>query len=785
MKHWLLLSLWLPLSALDLSIQSGKEDAKPYSILHLRDTAPFSCMPKRNDFNEIMRIECEIPKSSKHPFSPIHNTHFTVEYKTSAAGYTIVITPKTNISLYSDGFDLRKEPQLYVSSARQTNHWSVVGYSDKMPMLPTVKENPDALNLPIRIAKESYPYVGGLDLTGNPIRMKRVQDVNDYMELKKAYNNKDYAKTLLMAKKTLERYPDTIFKNELFLYEIRSLHKTGENEKLLALSKQFIRQYSGDAGIPEVLAYTAKAYSEIGQNSDSDYFYDRLFTEHGDSPFATQGMFFKAEHLEVSGSSKKAAQYYRQILEETKDVELASAAAFKLAKMEIALGHLDNAKSYIEKIVGANPGYFAKIREQSVAVINTFIESKNPKIAAKITLCLMDSAVKKSEEHEVLLKNLGLLYASAGDKEKALNRFNEYLRVFPHAEGLDQVRRAKDGLFFEKSEPKGSKGVKKYDDLIDRYGNDSVGQKALYKKAQLLYKEGKYQSVLDSESDLHRLNSTEFPDVNTMIGQSAVALTKQKLEALNCAEAMSLHKMYRVKLLPQWDGLTFDCALRMGNFPLAKKLATPHLKSPTIAERQIWLSRLTKVHYELGEYKEAIRSGKELVTLLRAQKNPPLNTIYRTLFDTAQRMGDDVKMIEYIKGCESAFGNDFTDIERYTQMVSVGLKRKDEAIVQNYANRVTALQNRTKTYTQSPFIEFTLAQSLMNQEKNKDALQILKSLNGRKLNNEKRSRQHYLIGSLAMKMGKTAEAKKSFNASINADPKSAWGKLAKDALGLL
>ncbi|MFA6188461.1 MAG: tetratricopeptide repeat protein [Sulfuricurvum sp.] len=785
MKHWLLLSLYLPLFALNISIQNGKEERKAYSILHLRDANYFKCESIRNDFDVITSIECQVPQGAQRPFSTIQNTHFTVSHKPSPLGYSIVIIPKTKIALFADSFDLLREPQIYTSSARKTKEWSIVGYIDNLPMLPAAKENQNALNLPIRSAKETYPYVGGLDLKGNPIKMKRVEDVNDYMETKKAYTNKDYSKTLSMAKSTLDKYPDTIFKNELLLYQIRALHNLDQNEQLLLLSKQFIRQYSGDTGIAEVLAYTGDSYSKIGQSSDSDYFYDRLFSEHSDSPFATQGMFLKAQQLEVSGNPKSAAKYYHQVLEKTKDVDLASAAAFKLAKIDIGFGHLSSAKVYIEKIARANPDYFAKVRDQSLSMINTYSESKDPKTAAKIILCLMGKSVKKSDEHQELLKNLGLMYASAGEKEKALKRFNEYLKQYPYGSGVEEIKRAKDGLFFEKSEPKGLAGVNKYNELIDRYGNDEVGQKALYKKAQLLLKEEKYQEILDIESDLYRLNSKEFPAVSTIIAQSAIALTKKKLQELKCSEAMVLHKMYRIKLQPQWDGLTFDCALRMANYPIAKKIATPHLRAKTISERQLWLLRMTKVYFELGEYKDAIRTGRELVTLLEAQKNPPLNEIYRTLFDTAQRLGDDVKMIEYIKRCETSFGPDFTDIERYTQMVSVGLKRKDDVLVQNYANRVMALQNRTKTYTQSPFIEFTLAQSLMNQEKNNEALKTLKSLNARKLTNEKRSRQQYLMGSLAMKLGKTAEAKGSFNASIKADGKSAWGKLAKDALGLL
>lgn len=785
MKHWLLLSLWLPLCALDLSIQSGKEDKKPYSILHLSDASDFTCLPIRNDYNEIIRIECDIPKTSTSKFSPIHNAHFTVEHKASASSYKIFITPKTKIALYADSFDLRKVLQIYVSSLKPTKRWSVIGYSDTIPLIGSGETNPNALNLPIPSAKETYPYIGGLDLKGNPIKMNRIQDVNDYMELKKAYMNEDYAKTLSLAKQTLDKYPNTIFKNELLLYQIRALHFMDKNEQLIPLAKQFIRQYSGDQSIAEVLAYTGDAYSKIGQIGESDYFYKRLFSEYSDTDFAMKGMFLKAQQLEVTGNPKPASKLYRQVLETTKDVDLASSSAFRLANIEIGLGRLENAKTYIDQIARANPGYFTKVREKSLSMIDTYTENKDPKTAAKITLCLLDKSLPKSDEHQSLLKNLGLHYASAGEKEKALTRFDEYLKLYPNAAGAPEVKHAKDGLFFETSEPKGSEGLKKYNDLIDQYGNDSVGQQALYKKAQLLLKEEKYQAVLDIESDLYRLNTKDFPDVNTIISKSAIELTKQKLKVLKCAEAMTLHKMYRIKLLPQWDGLTFNCALRMGNFPVAKKIATPHLKASTIAERQLWLSRFAKMHLQLGEYKETIRAGDEAVTLLEAQKNPSLNEVYRTLFDAAERLGDDLKMIDYIKGCESSFGTNFADIERYTKMVSVGLKRKDEVIVQNYANRVVTLQNRTKTYTQSPFIEFTLAQSFINQEKNNDALQVLKTLNARNLTAEKRARQQYLIGSLAMKLGKKAEAKVAFTASIKADAKSAWGKLAKDALGLL
>jgi len=697
----------------------------------------------------------------------------------------MIITPKTKIALFPVGFDLRYDAQLYSSEVQKVNHWTIIGYTKEIPMLPQVKANPDAINLPLKTVKENYPFVGGLDLKGNPIKMKSVQDVNDYMELKKAYKVKDYSKVLFLARDTLKKHPNTIFTNELILYQIRALHYLGEYEQLLLLSKQFVRQYSSDPNIAEVLAYSANAYGELGQNIDSDYFYDRLFTEHGDDPFAAKGMYFKAKHLEVLGSPTKAAKYYREALSRTKDVNLASACAFELAQMELGGKNPQKVTEYIDKIARVNPQYFNEVRPEALKMIEILQGYKDFLTAAKITQSLIKSVPYKSPQHQALLKNLGVFYAEGGKKAQALETFNEYIKLFPNGEEIADVRRAKDGLFFEKEEPNGEKGIKKYDDLIERYGNDSIGQKALYKKAQLLFKEKKFEAILEMENELYKLDTTAYPESNALISKSAIEITKKKLQEGQCAQALSMQKMYRVKLLPQWDGLTFDCALKMGNFPLAKDLAQKHSKSKAISERQVWLNRLVKTHFALGEYSKAMSGGKDLIALLEIQKNPPLNDIYRTMFDSAQRSSDDVEMVKAIKGCESAFGSDFNDIERYSQMVSLGLKKKDNAMVQNYANKVIALQKRTATTTQSPFIEFTLAQVLMDQEKNKEALEVLKGLNAIKLNPEKKSRQQYLIGSLAMKIGDKREAKTAFNASIKADKTSAWGKLAKDALGLL
>ena len=434
MIRWLLLLhfILLPLYALELSIQSGKEASQNYSVLHLRDKHPFQCTSNRNDFDELVRIECNVTKTRSLPL--LTNNHFIITQTPTS----IIITPKTKIALFPVGFDLRYAKQVYLSDVQPVNHWTIIGYTKDLPLLPQTKVNPNAINIPLKIVKDEYPFVGGLDLKGNPIKMKSVQDVNDYMELKKAYKAKDYSKVLFLARDTLKKHPGTIFGNELILYQIRALHYLGEYEELLALSKQFVRQYSGDPNIAEVLAYSANAYGELGQHIDSDYFYDRLFTEHGADPFAAQGMYFKAKHLEVLGSPTKAAKYYNEALSRTKDVDLASACAFELAQMETGGKNPQKVRDYIDKIARVNPKYFSEVRPESLKMIDILQGYKDFLTAAKITQSLIKYTDYKSTEHQVLLKNLGMFYAEGGKQVQALDTFNEYIKLFPNGDFISR-----------------------------------------------------------------------------------------------------------------------------------------------------------------------------------------------------------------------------------------------------------------------------------------------------------------------------------------------------------
>lgn len=142
-----LLFIWFPLFGLELSIQSGKESSEPYSILHLKDSQPFNCSAHKNDFNQIDKIECSITGTRILP--KINNPHFTLAQTPNS----IIVTPKTKIALYPVGYDLKYAPTLYSAENKKINHWNIIGYVNKIPMVHNEKSSANQLNIPIKVSK--------------------------------------------------------------------------------------------------------------------------------------------------------------------------------------------------------------------------------------------------------------------------------------------------------------------------------------------------------------------------------------------------------------------------------------------------------------------------------------------------------------------------------------------------------------------------------------------------------------------------------------------------------
>ncbi|WP_345980260.1 flagellar protein [Sulfurimonas sp. HSL3-2] len=773
------------LYALEITFQAGKENFDKYTILHVRENTPFICEPQYDDFNNIKKVICAFSKKPEELIKPLNDDFFSVVSEVKKDTFFLIVTPTYKMKLLPDVFDLTKDTTIFKSNVKLSKSWVMIGYKEKFSLLKEDKTPDIGLNMPVTFTENELLYVGSLDIKGNPVHIKEARDVTAYLKAKRKYEKGDYADALSIIDEIIQAYPDSIFMSELIYYKIKVLSKLRHYDDVIALSKVYLRTYSSDENVPEILSLTAMAYSKIGLNSDADYFYDRLFSEHTDSLFSKKGMIYKGDQLSDSGDFKKALMYYTRALNETKDIETAAVAAEKVAKNHLSSAEPKKAQMYVDKILEADPSYFTKDIEDALSFAQNLADKKIYLEASKISQIVLAKLKKSDDLYEEVLKNSGVWLAKTDEKSEATQLLNRYIKEFDLGKFTQEVTTTKDSLFFDSSDQNISAKLAKYDDLINTYNGDSIGEKAIYKKAELLFDNQRYTEVLNMKEQLSALDKTVFKDVDTILNKAATNLMKERLKERKCSDVIDISGEYSIKLSNEFDDGLFNCYMKVSKFNEAKEIASNHIDSKILTQRMKWMYQYADVDFKIGDYKDSIAMGNDLVKLIDKDKKSPYLDIYRLLFDAYQRVGDNDKMIEMMTKITAAFGDDFKDIERYVQMMTLGSTLKDDNIIITYAQKVMDLQRETSSYTQSPYVEFALYQAYLNKDNTTRAMDTLYSLDERELTKEQRARQKYLLGSLLQKQWRYDEAKEEFNKSIEADKDSPWAKLAADAIKLI
>ncbi len=781
----LFINVSIPLFALEISLESAKENFQNYSTLQIKDSTQFLCQETKNDLDVVTEIACAFTKQPSRKFKTLQNDYFTVTSNIKNNTFFLVITPYQKMKLFPIIFNLSKDEVVFQGNVQLSQHWMIIGYKDKLPYIKEDAKSEICINFPFLLSKDKLPYVGGLDLKGNPVYIKKVHDVSEYLKIKKLYQEKKYDLCLDAINDVMRDYPQSLFNAELLFYKIRVFAQLGDNDNVVESSKIYLREYSSDENVPEVLSLIAKSYSMIGLNIDADYFFDRLFMEHEDSEYSNWGYIYKGEMFEASGDAPKALNFYEKALNETKDIEIAATAAYKLAKYKTANTDKKDASKYVMKIANAKPEFFMNELKNSLEMMYSFAEEEDYLTAATIAKCILDETKKDDDEYEQLLKERAIWLSKSDNKIEALKVLNEYLDTFKEGNFENEITVAKDSLFFDTADLNVTSRLEAYNELISTYPNDTIGDRAIYEKAKLLLENEKYGDILGFKDSLQALDNEKYKDTTEIVKNAAIGVMKLSLKEKECMQVLTISSEYNITLSNEWDDEIYICAMKGGDYLLSKKIANRNLKSQDLELRKKWLYRYIKVDFTTGNYSDVVEASKELILLIQdnlsSENNNEYRDVYRFLFDTYQRLENTNAMIDTIADVQKVFGEDYKDIERYVAVMTIGSQNKDDAMVIKYAVEVMKIQNSSSSYTQSPFVEFTLYQSYMNKEDYSKALDVIKSLDTVDLSKAQRSRQKYLLGTTYSKLSKNEEAKKAYQDAIDADEASAWAKLAKSA----
>jgi tetratricopeptide (TPR) repeat protein len=782
----LLIFFFSPLVALEISISHGMDKNQTYAVIDLYHKEPFTCIDKKDPYGNIASIICQFKKKPAKEIQPVENDFFILNTRLDQNYFFLIIKAKFKIYYKPIIFNLAEEKRIFSPKTATAKRWVIVGYKEKLPFIKPNEPSEMKINFPFIMQYDALPYVGGLDLKGQPVHIKNSEDIKAYVAVKQMFKDKDYENCIEKADEVLLNYPKSLFRSELEFYKIKSYFKLKSYEEVIKLSKDFLHEYSSDENVPEVLLLTAVSYYKSGIYSDADYFFDRLFSEHHESKFTQWGYVYKGDMAVDSGEDKKAKKYYLRALHETKDLEVAANAAFKLAQIYIRDGKYKQAKKYLDKILRAKDDFFYKHYAMAKEMMLDLADSKHYLEAAKIDAAIMKYMNRREDDYEANLRSLGVWYAKAGKKQEALQALERYIKEFKDGNFIEEVEKTRDALFFETNEGKSQSDLlKKYDQLIQTYGNDPIGQKALYEKIKLMLQKKMFSDVLQLKNEIEALDSEKFQDKDTLIQKAAEGLIENALNNKQCQVVLDVQNDYNVTVEKSFDDGLYECFIKAADYIAAKKIAQENLQTDNLDKKALWLYRYIKVLFATGNYTEVIQASKDLLALVDDIKNTPYKDIYRTLFDAYDRVGDFDGMVDTIQHIEAIFGLSYKDIDRYVDMINVGVSKKDDTIVIKYGKKLYDLQQRLNSHAQSPFVEFALYQAYMNKREYEKALAVISSLDSVTLSPKERSRQKYLKGMVLEKLWRDAEAARSYKASIEADKTSPWAKLAQSALEIL
>ncbi|EMH47182.1 tetratricopeptide repeat protein [Helicobacter pylori HP116Bi] len=778
------------LNALSLTLTQGKEGGEDFSVLTLRNDKAFSCSyvnekpPSGIEASlSIMHakrpIECVIDSIPKEGFTPLENAFFNITYSMRQQQFILHIKPKVmrRLTLFSFDRDYKKAIPLFVENDPKARMWQIIGYDQKIPFLSEKDNAQKGLNFPITIKGAQTPIIQELDVNNKPLLTTKGYDLNAYLEAKKQIDSQAYFDALRTISRAFKNYPQTIFKKDLYLLEIIALGKLGIKKSLLIdIGTQWIKNYPTDPNIPEALYYVAKALDENNNYKQAVRYYKRILLEYKNSRYAPLAQMHLAIEAAEASDLSSASMLFKEAFSNAKDKESASEIALNWAEAEINYQNFNNAKYLIDKVVQSNPDYLSMHSELALELLKLLKKNQMNESAIEIAQLLLnqDDDVKAKEQ---ALYDLGALYARIKDFKNAHLYNLRYLQDHAELERASVVR-ARDEKALFSMEGNTQEKIAHYDKIIQNFPNSNEAQKALELKAQLLFDNKRYAEVLGMQKNL--------PKDSPLIQKTLNILAKTPLEDHRCKEALKyLSQITTFEFNPQEEIQAFDCLYFASLKEKAQIIALNALKAAkTPSEKLVWLYRLGRNYYRLGDFKNSTLASKDALILAQNLNKKEFYDIAFVLFSDYMQNNERELALNLYAFLEKYFKDDKRMALVYFKLLE---NEKDPKSVKIYATSLLKLQDAYKDYSYTPFGEFALIDAYRTTKDYSKALEALDKLLNRKLSLEDHQKALYLQSSLLDLTNQKAKSKASLEKCVQLkqkDQTNAWQNLCEQGLNL-
>lgn len=772
--------------AANLTVSTAKhESAGRYAVLTIDDERAFSCERQKDGDNYTNDYLCRFNASAKINIEQTQNDFFRIQPLQERGRFALKITAKMRSKLFSQNLNPKSEESGQYG-VRPSMRFILVAYEKTMPFIN--EKTPKGLNFPVSINTDAFAYVKTLDINGLPISDDRsMADMKAYGSIQKLLAAGQYKQALSEIDKVRQAYPNSIFTSEYEFFKMKALSgldNSGDYGKVTLIGKEWIKNHASDEQMPNVLLMMAVAHGKVQDFANAAGYFNRVIEDYEDQDISKQAMIAFADAIRPT-RAQDSIPLYRRALFETKNIETASIAAFKLADLYLQLGDTRNATQYYSKIVKGNIGFVLKDREKAFEFAKKLGNAKIFSQAYEVGVALLPSMKKEDPNYETLLSLVGQWAHGMLDIPSAKRYYERYLKEFPNGHDKNTIQTKLDGINFGEDSGTVEQRLKMYDEIASKYAGDIASQQAIYKKALLLFEQKRFEQIVGMREKLSAVPKGVGARKEEILQESIKRVAYDALAKNSCKTALGMIESDRLAVPVELDVRLYGCYENASRYTAAKEVATRHAQERDLSTRAEWLQRTANMSFKLGEYKNAAAAARDLLKLGRLLKTDRYDKIAYELFESGAQLGDMGTMNEALGVIESKFAKRAETIEPYKMMVRIALKKEDALLTLNYAKKLYELQQNIKAFPESPWINFVYAEALNRGKDGKKALSVAQQLLSHKLSGNDRARAMYLVATLQQNQGGKAQAKKILTECSQIKEDSSWKKLCIESLQLL
>jgi hypothetical protein len=764
MKNFLILIFIFSFSySLEISVNYAKYKGEDYSIMNIINDKPFFCKEiKENSY------KCTFDKLPDTPVFETNTIFFHIKPHFIGDDFVLDINSKYKSTIKSFEKNLYEKYTKSLKPSLKTKKWVIISYKNKLPFL--TNRVLKGLQFPLEVVNEEF-FIGAIDVDGNPIEENsQSADVDEYFSIVRKFRADKPVMDDIDS--FIRSFQTSLFMPDIMLMKIKLLDEEGNHDELLKISKVWLKNFSANENLPEVLLLTAKTYSAMGFMSDAVYFYERLFTEYPTNKFTYEAMVYLADQLYTAGDEKKAFEFYNRALMFTKDIEVASLAASRLGQRYMEKGKIEKSASYYTKVYDSNKNYILRDRVYAYDLAKELANHFQYPLALKILKDLFKDVKKIDDEYESMLYNLALWSYENKDYKESVKYIDKYLKEFEDfGEFSNKVEPLRDKVVFEVDDKNTTALMQKYDNIIKNYKGEELADKAFYKKIMLLNKLKKYEEILALKEKIKTLPDSIFKekDKKSFISNIVKTLTVNNLKK-DCFKAIKYYNDYNITLDTKYDEELFNCSYKIREFNIASRVCNKYLNSFDNKIALKWSINKEKVLKKVNNYKGVVNIVDDICNL-----NKKCDEFKYDKFDALWKLKNYEDAIALSKELEK--NRKIKNIDMFYKIISYAKSINNNLLIYDYAKKIVDYQNRYKTATYTPSIEFLLVQKAKELKKMNMAKKTLIDLSKKKISDENKARVFYDLGNIT-------NDKNYLKKCLEINGSKTWKPLCKDALSL-